>query len=517
MINFSNFIKFGFLIKHIILNRMILRNFSQDMIQQVNFFLKNEYSRKNNILAFLQIYRQLIYQQKSIFKSLLHYNFIFDEYVIQYLSYRQLQFNQNNLSIHDLSSILERGQTSFFLLDWGVKLFQALHFNLPLQIIYNQLTFHNNASFKIQIELDQNLQLKLQPQTKMLRKIKKIQNIQNKLMYRKGKSDPLEILRDHIIQKKPIKLKSKGDDHRLIFEGNNTSIEFKFTQETAWRSTKNNKDYNLGTLWLFLDNKIKGVQNKDYIKNAMDMKIEFVSRTDQDEVFDYFTGKVDYTDCIHTEKKTNLNKKDDNEFQSNKKVKTDEKEVLSEKDFNLKVIDEIYRFEKPITTRNRLFRVQDKSFEGIMQIAKQVFQGQSVPSDQVEETQDIQQSILYKFVRTKESPIIIVPQIHEVGNICLKNALQFLQEGKYVDPTTVRFTQEERFLQMKKKIREYEVNFTILENVQKKDWDKVVAIFLRGSSYELKNFQEQDPQKLFKRQFIIQNKKYSRVSSQIRR
>ena len=48
------------------------------------------------------------------------------------------------------------------------------------------------------------------------------------LMYRKGKSDPLEILRDHIIQKKPIKLKSKGDDHRLIFEGN-TSIEFKFT------------------------------------------------------------------------------------------------------------------------------------------------------------------------------------------------------------------------------------------------------------------------------------------------
>ena len=76
-------------------------------------------------------------------------------------------------------------------------------------------------------------------------------------MYRKGKSDPLEILRDYIIQKKPIKLKSKGDDHRLIFEGN-TTIEFKFTQETAWRSAKN-KEYNLGTLWLFLDNKLKGV------------------------------------------------------------------------------------------------------------------------------------------------------------------------------------------------------------------------------------------------------------------
>jgi hypothetical protein len=43
-------------------------------------------------------------------------------------------------------------------------------------------------------------------------------------MFRKGRIDPLELLKDHIINKKQIKLKSKNSDHRLIFENN---IEFK--------------------------------------------------------------------------------------------------------------------------------------------------------------------------------------------------------------------------------------------------------------------------------------------------
>lgn len=43
-------------------------------------------------------------------------------------------------------------------------------------------------------------------------------------MFRKGRIDPLELLKDHIVHKKSIKLKSKGTDHRLLFDNN---IEFK--------------------------------------------------------------------------------------------------------------------------------------------------------------------------------------------------------------------------------------------------------------------------------------------------
>ena len=32
----------------------------------------------------------------------------------------------------------------------------------------------------------------------------------------------------------------------------------------------------------------------------------------------------------------------------------------------------------------------------------------------------------------------------ELGNICLKNAKKFLEEGEYVDPVNIKFTNESR-------------------------------------------------------------------------
>lgn len=39
------------------------------------------------------------------------------------------------------------------------------------------------------------------------------------------------------------------------------------------------------------------------------MKIDFISKPDQDEIVEYFTGKIDYTECINVEKKSQLFKK----------------------------------------------------------------------------------------------------------------------------------------------------------------------------------------------------------------
>ncbi|CAK71345.1 unnamed protein product (macronuclear) [Paramecium tetraurelia] len=343
-------------------------------------------------------------------------------------------------------------------------------------------------------------------------------------MFRKGRNDPLELLRDHVIHHKQIKLKSKNTDHRLLFDNN---IEFKCSTETAWKS-KSGQEYTLGALWCFLDCHLQGLEQKNYRKKALDLNFEQVFKADNQDIIEYFTGKVDYTDCINADKKASLyNKKalqkdEDVEFASQKKVKPDsEKEPLTEKEFNLKVFDEILRFEKPITTRNRLFRVQDRTFDDILKTSQKIFQGQYVGVGGDEEelqqilgtrTQDVNKakqlstaklsySVLNEFIKSKEKPIIIVPQIAELGNLCLKNVQQFLEQGQYLDPNGLKFTNESRSVQIKVKLRltDIEQQFLILDTPNTiTNWKRVVAVFLRGSTYELKQFPDQNPNQLFK-------------------
>lgn len=66
----------------------------------------------------------------------------------------------------------------------------------------------------------------------------------------------------------------------------------------------------------------------------MELNFEQVFKADNQDIIDYFTGKVEYTECINADKKASLyNKKpnfkdDDLEYASQKKVKNEyEKEV----------------------------------------------------------------------------------------------------------------------------------------------------------------------------------------------
>ncbi|CAD8159300.1 unnamed protein product [Paramecium octaurelia] len=336
-------------------------------------------------------------------------------------------------------------------------------------------------------------------------------------MFRKGRNDPLELLRDHVIHHKQIKLKSKNTDHRLFFDNN---VEFKCSTETAWKS-KSGQEYNLGALWCFLDCHLQGLEQKNYREKAFNLNFKQVFKADNQDIIEYFTGKVDYTECIDPDKKA-IKKDEDIELPSQKKVKLDqEKEPLTEKEFNLKVFDEILRFEKPITTRNRLFRVQDRTFDDIFKTAQKIFQGKYVGVGGDEEElqqilgtriQDVNKakqlssaklsySVLNEFIKSKEKPIIIVPQLAELGNVCLRNVQQFLEQGQYLDPNGLKFTNESRSVQIKVKLRltDIEQQFIVLDNPNTiNNWKRVVAVFLRGSSYELKQFPDQNPNQLFK-------------------
>ena len=71
-----------------------------------------------------------------------------------------------------------------------------------------------------------------------------------------GRVDPLELLRSVYTLDKKVRLKDKS----LLFE---KDIKLPLTQPTAWVSTISQKQYSLGSLWLFMEHHLKHIN--DYI------------------------------------------------------------------------------------------------------------------------------------------------------------------------------------------------------------------------------------------------------------
>jgi hypothetical protein len=88
-------------------------------------------------------------------------------------------------------------------------------------------------------------------------------------------------------------------------------------------------------------------------------------------------------------------------------------------------------------------------------------------------------------------PIIVVPGSTEYpGNICLKNAVQFLRDGIYIEPNNVKFaTDHEKYENKKtfiKKLGDQEVTFEVYDSTQQfseKHWQRVVCLFTSGEVF----------------------------------
>ena len=98
-----------------------------------------------------------------------------------------------------------------------------------------------------------------------------------------GRVDPLELLRSAYTEDKKIKLKDKY----LIFD---KDVKLPLTQQTAWVSPISNKQYTLGSLWLFLEFHLKKIN--DYITKITEYGVDNVTISDRDEIANYFLGKI---------------------------------------------------------------------------------------------------------------------------------------------------------------------------------------------------------------------------------
>lgn len=110
--------------------------------------------------------------------------------------------------------------------------------------------------------------------------------------------DPLSLLREYFSQNK--KIKSEGKN--LIFG----KVSLAMDTPTAYKPQNQDKRYNLGDLWLFLNYHVgESAQKKEYYSAISQYKkdngpnsVQIVSAPHQNDIIKYFSGQSDFTENI---------------------------------------------------------------------------------------------------------------------------------------------------------------------------------------------------------------------------
>lgn len=89
-------------------------------------------------------------------------------------------------------------------------------------------------------------------------------------------------------------------------------------------------------------------------------------------------------------------------------------------------------------------------------------------------------------------PIIVVPASYYPGNICLQNAVKFLESGQYEDPIKLQLkSADQNKYQFNRKIGNEVVTFEVVDSVYNftsKQWARVVCLFTNGELFQLKDW-----------------------------
>lgn len=121
--------------------------------------------------------------------------------------------------------------------------------------------------------------------------------------------NPINLLRDYFIQKKPIKVSGTN----LVFD----KVKLPLDTPTAYKPKNSNKRYNLGDLWLFLSHQLdENKQKSQYygqiaaFKKEKKIQIQIVSVPHQTDIVKYFSGQVDFTENIDETLREDVKAKD---------------------------------------------------------------------------------------------------------------------------------------------------------------------------------------------------------------
>ena len=258
--------------------------------------------------------------------------------------------------------------------------------------------------------------------------------------------DPLLLLREHIQSNKKIELQGKY----LSFQD---GTKLKVDTPTACFNHQTDKQYTLGSLWLFLKHKDDSLTI--YRQESTKAGIDTVVGVDKDDIKKFFLENDDNVDVINQDLRSktliflgkkkhgdNFEKIIENEHKTSKQTTTDKNDVkdarplvkkprIEEQDPNLRVMDYIYTREKKSLNRNSVLKpIQNPpNFADLLKLCCKIFLQVKGGQRQAETLSFLDELISADDLKGNKA-IIIVPSTYYPGNLCLDNAKQFLLDAR---------------------------------------------------------------------------------------
>ncbi|CAD8051410.1 unnamed protein product [Paramecium sonneborni] len=259
-------------------------------------------------------------------------------------------------------------------------------------------------------------------------------------MFRKRRNDPLNQVAKILII----------DYFLIILLNLNVRLyQIKNNQKDSSLISKSGQKNTLRASCCILDCHFQGSEQENYQKKALDLNFKQVFNANNQanqNIIEYFTGKVDIR-IIQIQISSHLYIR----INKSKIRMILNRQPLNDKEFNLKVFDEILRFEKSITTRNRFFRVQDRILNDNLKTAQknfwvnmlewQVMKIQDVNKAKQLSSTKLSYSVLNEFIKSQEKTMNEEKIVQEMFNqFQIKDNIQYQTLFLNLDPNGLKFT-----------------------------------------------------------------------------
>ncbi|KAF9426658.1 accessory factor associated with RNA polymerase II [Podila epigama] len=357
------------------------------------------------------------------------------------------------------------------------------------------------------------------------------------------KKDPLSLLRDFTISKKPITLISASgnlateltDASDVVFADDKQTYTFPRTTPTAYRRGNSDETYTLETLLFLLQRANQSVA--EYSLEGAQKGIPIVSILDKRLVLDYLTGvTATSANIVHqpseTSKRSGDDVVDDNQDEAAKKQKIssltthgDENEVLRQiisKERLARTTASVLRGNKSFANIQKIgigILLKSKSKDDKAPVKKPHDQRpptaqtsttgarpSAAPADPRSGSQLQRSSSAGGKPRSSASriPIIIIPAA-VTSMITMYNIKQFLEDQIFVDSQELRNKGEPKptkiVIERRQKVNEthktpYHV-FDSTDHLRPEDWDRVVCVFTTGAEWQFKKWKWTKPIEVF--------------------
>ncbi|KAG0255787.1 accessory factor associated with RNA polymerase II [Mortierella polycephala] len=354
-----------------------------------------------------------------------------------------------------------------------------------------------------------------------------------------SKNDPLSLLREFTISKKPITLVNASGNlvtelteaSDVVFADDKQTFKFPRDTPTNYRRGASDETYTLETLLFLLQRAHQSVS--EYSLEGAQKGIKTVSILDKRLVLDYLTGVTATSANIvyrpsETSKRAADDVVDDTQDEASKKQKTfapsahgDESEVLRQiisKERLARTTASVLRGNKSFANIQKLgidillkSKFKDEKSSAKRPDARQPA-GVPAPSSRLSTTPGTQapRSSTNSLSQSRSAssssriPIIIIPAA-VTSMLTMYNIKQFLEDQIYVDGQEIRNqgTAKPSRLVIERRQKPNETHRTpyhvidSADHMRPEDWDRVVCVFTTGAEWQFKKWKWSKPVELF--------------------